>query len=60
MILRIGRFLMFIKYARMENGFNPVIYQPLDMTVSKLRRVTLRLGRDRFHPQLIYPSVRHG
>ena len=53
MILRAGGLLMLIEYAGMENGFDSLIDEPLDVTVGELGGVALGFRGDGLHAQLV-------
>ena len=53
MILRAGGFLMLIEYAGMENGFDSLIDEPLDVTVGEFGGVALGFRGDGLHAQLV-------
>ena len=60
MILRAGGFLMLIEYAGMENGFDSLVDEPLDVTVGEFGGVALGFRGDGLHAQLVNFSVGHG
>ena len=53
MILRAGGLLMLIEYAGVEDGFDSLIDEPLDVTVGEFGGVALGFRGDGLHAQLI-------
>ena len=56
-ILRAGGLLMLIEYAGMENGFDSLIDEPLDVAVGEFGGVALGFRGDGLHAQLVNFSV---
>ncbi len=59
-ILGVHVLLMLIEHARVEDGPDTLVNQPLHMTVRELRRIALALRRDGFHALFVYGAARHG
>ena len=53
MVLGVLRLLILIEHARVENGGDPLLHQPLHVAVGQLGGIALRLGGDGFHAHLV-------
>ena len=60
MVLGLLGLLMLVEHAWVEDGFDTLVDEPLDMTVGQLGGVALGLGRNGLHAKLVNPAGREG